>query len=99
MPLVGFLLAKAFGFSNEIAAGVVLIGCCPSGVASNVMAYLAGGDVALSVTITSFTTLASPVMTPLLDGQALAGQFIQVNFSQDDVRHHQHDHRSHCRRV
>lgn len=78
MPLVGFMLAKAFGFTNEIAAGVVLIGCCPSGVASNVMAYLAGGDVALSVTITSLTTLASPFLTPLLMDK-LAGQFIEVN--------------------
>jgi BASS family bile acid:Na+ symporter len=79
MPLLGFLLAKAFGFPNEIAAGVVLIGCCPSGVASNVMAYLARGDVALSVTITSCTTLAAPIMTPLWM-KALAGEFIQVEF-------------------
>ena len=78
MPLVGFVLAKAFGFSDAIAAGVVLIGCCPSGVASNVMAYLARGDVALSVTITSFTTLASPFLTPFLMDK-LAGQFIEVN--------------------
>ena len=79
MPFVGFTLAKVFGFSNEIAAGVVLIGCCPSGVASNVMAYLGGGDVALSVTITSFTTLAAPVMTPLWM-KLLAGAFIKVEF-------------------
>lgn len=79
MPLVGFVLAKAFGFPNEIAAGVVLIGCCPSGVASNVMAYLAGGDVALSVTITSCTTLAAPIMTPLWM-KVLAGAFIKVEF-------------------
>ncbi len=78
MPLVGFTLAHAFGFSDEIAAGVVLIGCCPSGVASNVMAYLAGGDVALSVTITSFTTLAAPFITPFLMDK-LAGQFIEVD--------------------
>jgi BASS family bile acid:Na+ symporter len=79
MPLVGFMLAKAFGFSDAIAAGVVLIGCCPSGVASNVMAYLARGDVALSVTITSCTTLAAPLMTPLWM-KVLAGAFIQVEF-------------------
>ncbi|MCL5282762.1 MAG: bile acid:sodium symporter family protein [Planctomycetes bacterium] len=78
MPLVGFVLAKTFGFPDAIAAGVVLIGCCPSGVASNVMAYLARGDVALSVTITSFTTLASPFLTPFLMDK-LAGQFIEVN--------------------
>jgi BASS family bile acid:Na+ symporter len=80
MPLVGFTLAKAFGFSDAIAAGVVLIGCCPSGVASNVMAYLAGGDVALSVTITSFTTLAAPIMTPLWM-KFLAGAYIEVEFA------------------
>jgi len=79
MPLVGFTLAKAFGFSDAIAAGVVLIGCCPSGVASNVMAYLAGGDVALSVTITSLTTLAAPIMTPLWM-KVLAGTFVEVEF-------------------
>jgi len=79
MPLVGFALAKTFGFSDAIAAGVVLIGCCPSGVASNVMAYLAGGDVALSVTITSLTTLAAPIMTPLWM-KVLAGTFIKVEF-------------------
>jgi len=78
MPLVGLTLAKTFGFPDAIAAGVVLIGCCPSGVASNVMAYLARGDVALSVTITSFTTLASPFLTPLLMDK-LAGQFIEIN--------------------
>jgi len=79
MPLVGFALAKAFGFTDAIAAGVVLIGCCPSGVASNVMAYLARGDVALSVTITSCTTLAAPIMTPLWM-KILAGAFIEVDF-------------------
>jgi BASS family bile acid:Na+ symporter len=78
MPLTGFLLANAFGFEAGIAAGIVLIGSCPSGVASNVMTYLAGGDVALSVTITSCTTLAAPLLTPLLMKQ-LAGQFIEVN--------------------
>lgn len=79
MPLTGFTLAKAFGFDAEVAAGVVLIGSCPGGVASNLMTYLAGGNVALSVTMTSCSTLASPVMTPFLM-KVLAGQFIEVNF-------------------
>jgi BASS family bile acid:Na+ symporter len=79
MPLIGLVLALSFGFPKEVAAGVVLIGCCPSGVASNLMAYLAGGDVALSVTITSCTTLASPVLTPFLMDK-LAGQYVQVDF-------------------
>ena len=79
MPLTGFTLAKAFGFDAEVAAGVVLIGSCPGGVASNVMTYLAGGDVPLSVTMTSCSTLLSPVMTPFWM-KVLAGQFVPVNF-------------------
>ena len=79
MPLTGLFLARAFGFESEIAAGVVLIGSCPGGVASNLMTYLAGGNVALSVTMTSCSTLVSPVMTPFLMDK-LAGQFIEINF-------------------
>ncbi|MFZ2148139.1 MAG: bile acid:sodium symporter family protein [Sedimentisphaerales bacterium] len=79
MPLTGLTLAKIFGFKAEIAAGVVLIGSCPGGVASNLMTYLAGGNVALSVTMTSCSTLVSPVMTPFLMDK-LAGQFIEINF-------------------
>ena len=79
MPLTGLALAKAFGFEPEIAAGVVLIGSCPGGVASNLMTYLAGGNVALSVTMTSCSTLVSPVMTPFLMDK-LAGQFIEIKF-------------------
>ncbi len=79
MPLTGLALAKIFGFQAEVAAGVVLIGSCPGGVASNLMTYLAGGNVALSVTMTSCSTLVSPVMTPFLMDK-LAGQFIEINF-------------------
>ena len=79
MPLTGLLLAKAFGFPPEIAAGVVLIGSCPGGVASNLMTFLAGGNVALSVTMTSCSTLVSPIMTPFLMAK-LAGQFIEIDF-------------------
>jgi len=79
MPLTGLLLAKAFGFQAEVAAGVVLIGSCPGGVASNLMTYLAGGNVALSVTMTSCSTIVSPLMTPFLMDK-LAGQFIEINF-------------------
>ena len=78
MPLVGFSIAMTFGFDPEIAAGVILIGSAPSGVASNVMTYLAGGNVPLSVTITSSTTLLSPLMTPLLM-KILAGRLIRVD--------------------
>ena len=77
MPLLGFTLAHTFGFEPAIAAGVILIGTCPSGVASNVMTYLAKGNVALSVTITGSTTLLSPVLTPLLM-QWLAGAYVRI---------------------
>lgn len=80
MPLTGWALAKAMGFPPEIAAGVVLIGACPGGVASNVIAYLARGDVALSVTMTACSTLASPIMTPLAMGM-LAGSEVNVPFN------------------
>jgi BASS family bile acid:Na+ symporter len=80
MPAMGFTLAKLFGFEGEVAAGVVLIGSCPSGVASNVMAYIAGANVALSVTITSFTTLLAPIMTPLAM-KVLADQYVTIQFS------------------
>lgn len=79
MPLAGFTIARLFGFEAEIAAGVVLIGSCPGGVASNLMTFLANGDVALSVTMTSCSTLMSPIMTPFLM-KVLASQYVPVNF-------------------
>ncbi|MFD2099223.1 bile acid:sodium symporter family protein [Flagellimonas iocasae] len=78
MPLVGFVLADISGFSPEIAAGIVLIGCSPSGVASNVMAYLAKANLALSITITSMATLLAPFVTPVLM-KLLAGQFVEID--------------------
>ncbi|HSA97301.1 MAG TPA: bile acid:sodium symporter family protein [Acidobacteriota bacterium] len=79
MPLVGFTIAMTFGFPPEVAAGVILIGSVSSGVASNVMTYLAGGNVPLSVTITSATTLLSPFVTPFWM-KTLAGRFVPVDF-------------------
>jgi bile acid:Na+ symporter, BASS family len=79
MPFVGFALANLFHFPPEIAAGILLIGCSPSGLASNVMAYIAKANVALSITITSCATLLAPVLTPLLM-KLLAGQFIDISF-------------------
>jgi bile acid:Na+ symporter, BASS family len=79
MPFVGFGLARVFGFEPEVAAGVVLIGSAPGGVASNVINYLARCNVALSVTMTAISTLVSPVMTPLMM-KLLAGQYIEVSF-------------------
>jgi len=79
MPIAGLLIAKSFGFSPEVAAGVILIGACPGGAASNVMTYLADGNVALSVSLTAFATLISPVNTPLLM-QLFAGKLITIPF-------------------
>lgn len=79
MPFVAFTIAKMFGFPPEIAAGVVLVGCMPSGMASNVMAFIAKANLALSVTITAVSTLLSPLMTPLLM-KFLGGEFVPVNF-------------------
>jgi len=64
MPLLALGLASIFPLSNEVAAGVILVGSCPGGTASNVMTYLSKGDTALSVTITSVSTLLAPVVTP-----------------------------------
>jgi len=80
MPLAGFLLAGLLGFEPEVAAGVILIGSCPGGVASNLMTYLARGNVALSVTMTSCSTLVSPLMTPLLM-KVLAGRLVPIDFA------------------
>ena len=79
MPLVGFALAKLFRFDDEIAAGVILIGSCSSGLSSNVMAYVARANLALSVTVTAATTAIAPLMTPLLM-KLLAGRMIEVRF-------------------
>ena len=78
MPGVAFLLTKALNLDPAIAAGVILVGCAPGGTASNVISYLAKGDVALSVTMTSISTLLAPLMTPLLT-KWLAGQYMPVD--------------------
>lgn len=79
MPLVGVSLALVFGFPPEIAAGIVLIGSSPSGLASNVMSYIAKANLALSVTLTACATLLAPILTPFLM-QSLAGQFVPIDF-------------------
>lgn len=66
MPLIAYGLCVVLDLPPEIAVGVILVGCCPGGTASNVMTFLARGDVALSVTITSCTTLLAPIVTPAL---------------------------------
>ncbi|TJZ63264.1 bile acid:sodium symporter family protein [Sphingobacterium olei] len=79
MPLMGYLLTRVFHFETEIAAGIILIGCCSSGLASNVMTYIAKGNLVLSVTVTAITTIAAPIMTPFLM-KMLAGTLIEVKF-------------------
>ena len=78
MPLIGFGLAKLSGLEPEVAAGIILVGCAPGGTASNVMAFLARANVALSVTLTSISTLLAPFMMPVLM-KVLAGQFIEID--------------------
>jgi BASS family bile acid:Na+ symporter len=78
MPFVAFVISRIFHFPPEIAAGIILIGCVPSGLASNVMSYIAHANLPLSVTIGSIATLLSPILTPLLM-QQLAGQYIAIN--------------------
>jgi BASS family bile acid:Na+ symporter len=78
MPLAALLIVNIWNFPPEVAAGIILVGACPGGVASNVMTYLAKGNLALSVTLTTFATLLSPLVTPFLM-KLFAGQFIEVN--------------------
>jgi BASS family bile acid:Na+ symporter len=78
MPGAGWLIAVALQLPPELAVGVILVGCAPSGTASNVMAFLAKGDVALSVAVASVSTLIAPIVTPLLV-LFLAGSFLQID--------------------
>ena len=78
MPLVGFALAKGLGFTGELAAGCVLVGSVAGGTASNVIAFLAKADVALSVAMTCCSTLLSPFFTPVAM-KVLAGCFVEID--------------------
>ena len=78
MPGLAWLLATGLNLSPEVAVGVILVGCCPGGTASNVMTFLARGDVALSVAITSVTTLLAPIVTPGLI-YLMASQWLDVS--------------------
>lgn len=80
MPLAAWFLVWLFALPAELAIGVVLVGTCPGGTASNVISYLAKGDVALSVSMTMATTLLAPVVTPTLTW-LLAGSWIEVSFT------------------
>lgn len=79
MPFMGYFLTKLFSFPPEIAAGIILIGASPSGLASNVMAYIAKANVPLSITITSCATLLAPLFTPFFM-KVLGGGLIEIDF-------------------
>ena len=79
MPLLAAGLCAIFRLPQELAVGVILVGCCPGGTSSNVITYLSKGDVALSVGMTGVSTLLAPLMTPLLV-KIFAGQMIPVDF-------------------
>lgn len=80
MPCLAWLLAKAFQLPPELAVGVILVGTCPGGTSSNVMTYLARGDVPLSVSMTMTTTILAPIVTPLLTWW-LAGAWIEISLA------------------
>ncbi|HRZ98042.1 MAG TPA: bile acid:sodium symporter family protein [Paludibacter sp.] len=79
MPLSAYMLTRVLNFEPEIAAGIILIGSCSSGLASNVMVYLAKANLALSVTLTAVATLLAPIMTPFWM-KMLAGTYVHVDF-------------------
>ena len=78
MPCVAYLLVHVFSLEPALALGILLVGCCPGGVSSNIMSYLCHGDVAFSVGMTCASTLLAPVMTPLLM-ELTAGEIIEID--------------------
>ena len=78
MPLLAWILTKFFSLPPDLALGVILVGCCPGGTASNVITYLAKGDLALSVGMTATSTVLAPLLTPLLTWM-MAGTFVDVD--------------------
>lgn len=78
MPLVAYGLSHIFGLNPFLSAGIILVGCCPGGVSSNIMCFLCRGDVAFSVGMTTVSTLLAPIVTPLMV-LLLAGQQIEVD--------------------
>ena len=78
MPFLALGLTKLLNLPDGIALGLILVGCCPGGVSSNIMSYLCGGDVAFSVGMTTVSTILSPVMTPLLVSLLASGTHISI---------------------
>ena len=79
MPALAFVLIQLFRLPPAVAIGIVLVGCCPGGTASNVITYLARGDVALSVSMTMVSTLLAPLVTPFLVW-LIAGTWVNISF-------------------
>ena len=77
MPLIAWILTRIFSFRTEITAGIILLGAAPGGTASNVICYLARGNVALSIALTTTATLLAPVLTPALTWLYM-GRMIEV---------------------
>jgi BASS family bile acid:Na+ symporter len=78
MPLTGFAITTGMGLEQGLAVGLILVACCPGGTASNIVAYLGRGNVALSVAMTMVSTLAAVVLTPFLTGE-LAGAYVDID--------------------
>ena len=78
MPLIAWFLAIAFNVNKDIALGIILVGCCPGGTASNVITHIAGGNVSMSVSMTILSTLLAPIVTPFLV-YLLAGRWVEVS--------------------
>lgn len=78
MPLSGFLIAMSLNLDEGLAVGLILVACCPGGTASNIVAYLARGNVALSVAMTMSSTIAAVILTPILTGE-LAGTYVEID--------------------
>ncbi|KAK3426897.1 probable sodium/metabolite cotransporter BASS1, chloroplastic [Eucalyptus grandis] len=78
MPISAFLVSKLLNLPSHYAAGLILVGCCPGGTASNIVTYLARGNVALSVLMTAASTISAVIMTPFLTAK-LAGQYVAVD--------------------
>jgi len=78
MPFVAYALVHVFGLDRQLAIGILLVGCCPGGVSSNIMSYLCHGDVAFSVGMTCASTLLAPLMTPLLM-EITAGEIVEID--------------------
>ena len=79
MPIVGYTLASFTNLSPEIQAGIILVGCSPSGLSSNVMSFISKSNLALSLTLTAVATLLAPLLTPLLM-KVLANQLVPIDF-------------------